>query len=227
MELSRKETVRGSFTVEAAIIVPSVLFIIAVLIMASMLLAQKTLLSKAASLAAQQGAEIWVDSRKDFFNGAWAGSEERDPLYYRFFDGSFELKAMKMELNSAEDAGELTTNSLQKQKIKKLKEAIARSLHNPILKSKSTIVDVEYKNSILERKIIVVIQQEFKIPFGKLIGFFRGKDYITLSATGTAVVADPCEYIRDVDLIVEYASKVKGNSNFNDILTNLKAKIKP
>jgi len=116
--------------------------------------------------------------------------------------------------------------NIDKSRIKgKLEEAQRKAfsqLFKSIREPKKTIVVIEYDNGIILQRIKVKISQEINIPLGNIKKYFDGKKTVTLRAESTAIVADPAEYIRDVDLALEYATKAKEKVDVNEILEKVK-----
>ena len=212
-----KGNTRGSATLESIFVLSAILLVLAVLIFAFMLLYQKSILSKAASLAAQQGAEIWGDSRKSIENGAIQGKEEKkDSIYWPLFDlgtnASYNetidtsLPSLKALFKEASQVGLIDS---KERKYAEIKKAVYKELYRGFLKPEATKLTIEYSNLFLQREIQVTLIQEIKIPLGGIKAFFDGKKTMTLVGSSTSVVSMPAEYIRNVDLGIEYAYRMK------------------
>lgn len=220
---------RGSITVETTLMLSMVIMILVGLLFSFLVLYQKSLLIKTASMAAQQGAEIWVDSRKEIGNGEWDSQEKRDPLYYRLFEDSlgtrkvcsFTLGDMTTPEQKTEEG--ISGEGLQEKKINRMKGLIKKELTKGILPSASTTVRVEFQN-IFQRRITVSLEQKIKIPLGFLAGFLGQEGSLVLSAKEAAIVSEPAENIRNIDLAIEYSKKMTEKMNFNGIWEKLKDK---
>ncbi|GEM_PF-567931 len=222
----RKKNTSGSITIEAAIVVPTIILVLIALIVAFMILYQKAILVKAATQAAQQGAEIWTDSRKDIMDGSWDNTKERDSLYFRLFDSSFSASSTMDLVSETKQEWEKTGNSIKGAKTLKVFNCVKTGLKRGLMKPKITKVDLDYTNCMVEGKLDITITQEIEIPLGWIKSFFDGKNTLTLTAKGVAVVEQPAEYIRNIDFALEYASKLKDSIDFGGILGGLKAKLK-
>jgi len=171
---------------------------------------QKALLTRAAALAAQQGAEIWTDNRKSIENGALSDRRklELSEMYYYLYDDFNKSYSETIDISSdifaQPDTGGASPQDLKFGKIRKL---IYSDIKKGILRPLATKMSISYTNTLIERRIEVTLSQEIKIPFGALKSFFDGSKTVTLASTGTAVVAEPAEYIRNFDLVLEYAYK--------------------
>jgi len=232
----------GSITVEAAFVVPVVLFMIFIIIAAALFLYQKVVIVRAASFAAQQGAEVWTDSRQDINTGAWDNGEKEDPLYYQLssdslfsFISSSNNNSCKEVINSSEELDNLKerdfkilmdeNSDLLDKKIAKIKLGIYEKLSHGLLNPMQTTIEIKYDNILIKRQVTVKISQNLKIPFGQMKEIFDNKDYITISSTSTAIVSEPTEYIRNIDLVIEYAHRIGDALNITDVIDDLKGKI--
>ncbi len=214
---------RGSMTIEAVWIVSTLILIIAGIVFAFMLMYQKTLLAQAATNAAQQGAEIWADPRRDMSRGL-TGEDEKlklGELYSALVDFGTEYEAT---LQVLEDAGKAPEEGkgAQEQKFNRIRQMVCDELYRGLLKPKDTKLRIDFGNTVLERKITVTIQQEIRIPLGGIMNLFGNNKTITLTGTGTSVVADPAEYIRNLDLGLEYAHRAADATGLKEKLTALK-----
>ena len=214
-------------TIETTIIISTIIFIIIALMFSFMLMYQKALLAKTATEVAQQGAEIWVDSSKQIENGDFGIDKGKDSIYYRIFDDSlFTGKKYSITINSLAEFKALISQSpdketIQEQKFLKMKKLILSELGRGILKPSKTKVDIEFSN-IIQRKIEVNLTQNIKIPIGFLTKFFGNKASIDLSFKGVAIVAEPSENIRNIDLGMEYFEKFKKGIDLGELTKKLK-----
>lgn len=238
----------GSLTLEAAIVIPVMLFLLTGMIILSFIIYQSTLLKRIASEAAQQGAEIWTDSRKSIANGAWDASARPDSVYYRLTEDSLfsscyykediDLYNNQAYNNSAnhnltynKGVGDFsipdknTLANLQSRKISQIRKLVYSGLVGGILKPVYTSLTIQYENYFIHRSITVIITQEIKIPFGGIKMLFDGSDTVRLTGTSSAAVVEPAEYIRNVDFILEYAKKITEANGFGKFLSNIKARI--
>lgn len=214
---------RGSMTIEATLIMSVLVLVLVGIVFAFLLMYQKTLLSQAAANAAQQGAEIWVDPRRDMSRGL-TGEDEKlklGELYGALVDFGTEYEVTLNVLNDAGKAPE-QGKGVQEQKLNKIRQMVCDELYRGLLKPKDTKLRIDFGNTVLERKITVTVQQEIKIPLGGIMNLFGNKETITLTGTGTSVVADPAEYIRNLDLGLEYAHRAADAMGLKEKLSALK-----
>lgn len=217
---------KASVTVETTIIISTIIFILMVLVFSFMLMYQKALLAKTATKVAQQGAEIWVDSRKQIETGSYS-EEESDSLYYRIFnDALITGKKFSVTINSLAQYKELLSHETEKENIQekkflKMKKLILSELSRGILKPSKTTVEIEFSN-VIQRKIEVKLSQNIKIPIDFFIKFFGKRESFDLSSKGVAIVSEPSENIRNIDLGLEYFEKFKKGIDYEELKKKLK-----
>jgi len=222
---------KGNVTVEAALVVSVILFISTGLILFTMVIFQKVLLMSLASQAAKQGTQIWLDVRKDMENSAWDNNTPGNGLYWRVFEDSlFNTYKFETDLNIARSDGKTglqgkigTKQTLLQQKSEKISCFINENLSRGILKPEKTNLSITYKNSLITGSLVVCIKQEIPIPFKGVIAVFGGNKNIIIEGYGRASIVDADEYIRNIDFVVEYASKSFG-LNLDSFLNMLKSK---
>jgi hypothetical protein len=174
---------------------------------------QKASLVSAASFAAQQGAELWPDSR--MFDNLL--------LSEKTFEGHFEEETDsngKPKLVLKMDTGD----SLPGQKVALIGEALGKRLVNTVLKPENTQIRIKYANNVIRSRLTVEITQEIKIPLGSIKELFDGKDTLTLCGQAEAAITEPAEYIRNIDLAVELSRKLEGNIDFQDLIQKIRSK---
>lgn len=224
---------RGSFTIEAAMIFFLIVLTIILLLFTFSYMQQKTSLSCLASFAAQQGAELWTDSRKRMDNGEIDETKSPDSLGYRVFDNlllsgrTFEgyIEEVKDAQGKPEFALKMDTDSsLPGQKAAQIGEAICKRIGSTVLRPNYTKVRITYSNNFFGGKLIVEITQEIKVPLGGLKQFFDGKDTLTLSVQSEAAATEPDEYIRNIDLAIELTKKFGKELDLEGILDKIRAK---
>ncbi|MEA4846294.1 MAG: hypothetical protein VB106_03575 [Clostridiaceae bacterium] len=210
-----------------------IVFAILALLFTFLYMQQKASLESFASFAAQQGAELWLDSRRSMENGEINSERAEDPIGYRIFDnlllssttyeGHFEEMAAvggKTGMVFRMDTGD----DLSGQKAALIGNALGKRLGSPILKPESTKVSITFNNNALRERLIVEITQEVKVPLGGIKEFFGGKDTLTLNARSEAAVTEPDEYIRNFDLAVELSRRFGEEIDLKDLTEKIKAK---
>lgn len=208
---------RGSYTIEASMVFILIILAILSLLFTFLYMQQKASLISAASFAAQQGAELWLDSRRSMENGSVDKGKDEDTLSYRIFDNLlFSSKTYEgyiEEVAAANGKSKLvlkmdTGDNLPGQKVALIGEALSKRIANTVLKPKNAKVRITYKNNALRGSLAVEITQEIKIPLGGIKEFFDGKDTLTIRAQSEAAVTEPDEYIRNIDLAIELSREL-------------------
>lgn len=178
---------RGSFTLEAVIVMSTIIFIIFAIVSAFLLLYQNAVMYYVATQAAQEGAVMWADNAHDL-DGNVRGQDNQS-LYYRLAD----------LVNQENEAKEGVITSWIQQKMKKL---VPRTL----IGSGTESVDVQFHDYVVQRVVEVRITKEVKIPFKEIVQFF-GKD-LKMTVHAKASVSEPAEFIRNVDYGYEIVTTV-------------------
>lgn len=92
-----------------------------------------------------------------------------------------------------------------------------RQLTKGLIKPKRIHIKISVENDFLTKNIKVDISEDLKIPFGRIKALADGRDYLTVTAAGRATLVNPTDYIRNVDLGLEYLYRIKkGETLFNN-----------
>jgi hypothetical protein len=186
----------GSFTVETALIFPIIILVLAGLILAMLLMYHKILLTKNAGDAAYQAATFRLANE-----GLYAHlMPQNNPLGEETFSEVVK-KEESPESKCRELIEELATKPLgySEREFKKIQVAVYSDLERGIIRPQETTVTVNFRNGLLNRDISITITQKMKIIFGT----------INLTGTAKASETEAPEFIRNIDLAVEYAQRVK------------------
>ncbi|MHB1394031.1 MAG: TadE family protein [Clostridia bacterium] len=222
---------KGSFTVEVSMIFTLIVFVILTLLFTFLYMQQKASLVSAASFAAQQGAELWQDSRKSMENGE-VNKAEADSIGYRVFDNLlFSSKTFEgyfQEVSAPEGRKKLVLkmdagDSLPGQKVSLIGEALCKRIGSTVLRPKSSKVRITYINNALRGRLSVEIIQEIKVPLGGIKALFDGKDTLTLNGQSKSAVTEPAEYIRNIDLAIELSKKLEGELDLLGLIDKIKS----
>jgi len=224
---------RGSYTVEAAMVFVTIMLALLALLFTFLYMGQRASLESFASFAAQQGAELWLDSRRNMEDGKINNKRPEDSMGYRIFDnllfssttyeGYFEREASdngKTRVVFKMDAG----NNLPGHKALLIGEDLCKRIESTILKPESTRIRITFNNNALRGRLIVELIQEIKVPLGGIKEFFDGKDTLTLSVQSEAAVSEPDEYIRNVDLILELSKRLGEELDLGELAGRIGAK---
>lgn len=183
---------KGSLTIEAVLVFSTVLLSISIFLFSVMFMYNKIILTKTAVDTAEKAANILLIAEGEIFL-----QEE--------VNGAEELNEKLLQLTK-----EIMNESEQKSAgLKKLQADLYRELANGFIKPQLTKITISTDNELLTRSVKVVISQDIRIPFGRLKALSDGQDSITVTGTGIATIIDPPQYIRNVDLSLEYLYRLK------------------
>lgn len=215
---------KGSITVEASIVITTLILVIYLIIYGCLIMFHHSFLQSTVSKAARLGAAAWVDVRMDIETGKIDYGIEKDSIYNDiFFDGStvyHEILHLGEE-NPVNGAG--SSNA----RIDKIRQVVIKGLSGSIIKPVSADLEICFTNNLIQRQLKVTITQEVKVPFGFIKGLFTDCETVKISATGVSTVSDPAEYIRNIDLAVEYFHKFGRQLNIEEKIKELKEKLMP
>ncbi|MGG6312823.1 TadE/TadG family type IV pilus assembly protein [Paenibacillus macerans] len=193
---------RGSFTLEASLVLPLLFYAVLVLLFFCLYLYQNTLLGQVATVAAERSAYVWDNSRRDDVTGAFA-EEEADSLYWRLKDDGM----LQSVFGWSEDGGsaelglpakEGAAEPLPLQKLSRTGSGIPGNVRG----------EMRYDNRLLLRKVTVALER--LIPLAPLEGWIGD---VNQSGRAEAYVVEPVEWIRTVELARYYGAKFKGSGN--------------
>jgi hypothetical protein len=211
---------KGSYTIEVSMIFTVIILAVLAMMFTFAYMLQKVSLLKSAVSAAQQGAEVWTDSRKSIGNGMVDTGEMRDSLYFRVKDNLlFQEKIFKWSTDGTNESNDY--KSLPGKKVSKLTNSICNALKGGILKPRATDIYISCSNNLFKGRIAVEINQEVSPPLGGIKAFLDGKDTVTMQGRAVSTIVEPSEYIRNIDLAVELSKRVEDELNFQDILEQI------
>lgn len=190
---------RGSFTLEASLVLPVIFFTVLVLLFFCLYMYQHALLGQAAATASERAAYAWDNSQRDDLTGAFAEGQH-DSLYWRLTDDGM-LRAI---FGWSEGGGTARIalplnagNEVQALPITKLSRTGGRLPAN-------IEGEIRYDNRLLLRKITVALERMVPlIPLERWMGDARQ------SGKADAYVVEPVEWIRTVELARYYGAKFK------------------
>ncbi|MDP4181412.1 MAG: pilus assembly protein TadE [Bacillota bacterium] len=198
MQFKLKDNKRGSITVEASIIVPTVIISLIVLIYICVFLYQQSYIKSIANTAAQRGADVWNNSKRDMYIEYMDKKEIADTsLYWRFSEfisgGEKQKKVDKVNAfvkNSVSKYTILSKNNLSQ------------------LKSGSLSVRCDIDDYIIYKKLKVSIEEDYDFPLKGLLKSFGFESALKISANSEAVISDPVEFVRNTDFTVDTVREI-------------------
>ncbi|ASA19553.1 TadE/TadG family type IV pilus assembly protein [Paenibacillus donghaensis] len=199
--MNRLRDDRGSFTVEASLLLPMILCITMLLLFFCLYSYQKSMLLQVASATAERAVYNWDNSNKEK-HGYYAPGEY-DPLYWRIgndgllsalFGGGAEGGGVKIELPG--DAG--ANQELAARKLGKASAMVPDNMPG----------EMKYEYNLSGRKVQVSLSRLLHLPV--LDGLLA--DGASPAVRVRSVVAEPVEFIRTVDLMRYYGAKFRGGT---------------
>ncbi|MGG1314488.1 pilus assembly protein [Cohnella laeviribosi] len=189
----------GSFALESSMVMPIVLMMTFLLLFFAIYIAQGAIMYYNVSIAGERAAYNWPNSAKDVRTGAYPAGQY-DGLYWRLTDdhvlsGLFGLAlespgaAVAIPAAGGAEAGDLADRKL--------------------LAAAGTIVtasagEMRYRHSLVWREIgTEAASSDVPEPLRR----FNGTTI--LSAKASAIVVEPAEFLRNIDLLRYYAAKMR------------------
>lgn len=201
--------IRGSFTLEASLVLPIIFIAILLLLFFCLYLYQNAFLAHSAAIAADRASYVWDNSFRDPKTGA-VSTSKADSLYWRLTSdtmlqsifsiggsGASSEAASTLQLPSTE-AEVSSDNSLPLQKLKRVASQLPIGFRG----------EMSYQNKLLVRKIDVTLQRLVSLaPLDKIIGDS------TQIGVASSYIVEPVEFIRTVELGRYYGAKFKAKSS--------------
>lgn len=174
---------KGSFTVEATIVLSAVLFCIVAVVYFCLLLFQQSYLQDVADRTAERGAALWKSPAKDLFIAKLSTEGLKDINPYWVFFGY-------KEGDRVEKFAQLQVNAFS------------------LFKSSEPKITVEPVNYVVFQKLRVTVSQSYKIPGANILKSFGLKNDFTISANAEVVVQEPAEFIRNTDFVIDTGKEI-------------------
>ncbi|ULO06470.1 pilus assembly protein [Paenibacillus sp. 19GGS1-52] len=192
---------RGSFTIEASLLLPIIMFITMLLLFFCLYSYQQSMLLQVASAATERAAYDWDNSHKEVGGSFAAG--EYDSLYWRIgedgllsslFGGTAASGGQKLEL-PAETHG---TSVLPLLKLE----------HASSMVPDNMLGEMNYTYSLTGRRVSAELKRMLDLPVLDDVLADGAKPVVKAQS----VVTEPVEFIRTVDLMRYYGAKFKAGS---------------
>lgn len=192
----------GSFTLEAAMVFPVILMVTFLVVLFALYVAQKAIVYYEASAAAERAAFSWSNSAKELRTGAYP-SGRYESLYWRLTEdrmlaGLFGLETKALVSVPGNGGGKADGGGLAERKL----AAAANSL------KASVAGEWSYSNSVLVRRLAGEASND-SVPESLRILWPAAE----IRTEAAAVVVEPAEFIRTVDLVRYYTLKIRGSSD--------------
>ncbi|MFC3748501.1 TadE/TadG family type IV pilus assembly protein [Paenibacillus sp. GCM10012306] len=190
---------RGSFTIEASLLLPIIMLITMLLLFFGLYSYQKTMLLQVASASTERAAFNWDNSHKEKTGAVAAG--EYDSLYWRIGEDSLIASLFGGEGGSGGTQIELPAGSKDSAPLPDLKLANASRMVPANMPG-----EMGYKYGFTGRKVSLDLKRLLHLPVLDDVL----SDGASPSIQATSVVTEPAEFIRTVDLMRYYGAKFKG-----------------
>lgn len=213
-EILRKT--KGSYTIEAILIMSTLLFVLFLLCFSFMLMYHQVLLTKTASFLAQQAAKEWHQNQGLYHHVTELAQGSKTIVHT--VEGDL-AASIGQQRGAATTSAEGVVGKCQVIQ----KEALAQ-LYKTIKKPERTTVEVQYNSGLMTQEIKVMLTQEVAVPLGQLKKFFAGKDTVMLTAEEKVMITEPTEFIRNADLLVECAERIGEKVDLSALLAKIKGK---
>ena len=186
----------GDAVVEAAILFPVMIMIFAALSLLALYLPTRAALQRATQYAATAIATECSD--------AWLRYDDDSAYYFWVYDKK-ELKNVYAALFSGYD--DVRTRS----------ENIVTAIEGRGISSKAGTLSVNgyIDNKIIYKEVVVSATRKFEPPVK--LGFIGFPEEIAITATSTAVVQNGDEFVRNMDLAVEFVKFISKKLGFDDL----------
>ena len=191
----------GDAVVEATILFPIMILIFAALVMLAIYLPTHAALQHATQIAATaiavEESDTWLFFDDSTLSYRWETDKSRLPnVYADLFSGIDDAAARSENIVTKTESGGISS------------------------KAGTLTVDCQIVNRIVYKEVVVTATRSFTIPGNfSMIGFPKT---ITITASSTAVVQNGEEFIRNIDMavdFVEYISKKFGISNISETIS--------
>lgn len=177
---------KGSYTIEAVVVMSTVLIALFAVLYAFMLLYQNVVIIYAASYGAQQGARSWINTGISMDGYSY----EYDTTLYS-------------------DVAELFDGGQTDEKKKRVEDCVREKLKKSVINSKSAEIKVDFDKNIFKRKVTVEINQKVPIPFSGIAKYFNKGKPVSLNAKMEAIVPAPEDFIRNIDYAYAWVTAFK------------------
>ena len=191
-----KDDINGDAVVEAAILFPIMIMIFAALVLLAVYLPIRSALQRATQYAATaiatESSDTWL-----FF--------DEESMDYNWENDKSALKNVYAALFSGDD------------NVQDKGEEIVITMEGRSVSSKAGTLTVEcyFENKIIYKEVVVTATREFKIPVNlSIIGF---PSTISVTVTSTAAVQNGEEFVRNIDLAVDFGKYISKKFGLSDL----------
>jgi len=199
------KTNKGSIVVEASLVFPVVFLAIIAVMYMCMLLYQKVYIQSIADLGVERGAATWSNPAKDTALGSLTQEDLKSGgLYWRLFDLERDKRRSNLKNYIEKRLGAFN---------------ILESIMDP-----GQRVSVEIVDYIIYKKLVVSVNERYKIPVGKTLRMFGLDENYAVSVRSEAVLNEPVEFIRNTDFILDVEKEFeKTYKEYGELISKIRS----
>lgn len=204
MKLLHNES--GSFTLEATLIFPVLLLIIVIVILFVCYIYEKAVLYGAASVTSEQTAFLWDNSYRNIRTGL-AGEGEYDELYWRIKDDELVQSLFGLGEAGEPDAA-ISIGSLTSSGVNKTDNRTSSLVDNKLMRTTQHLEGMLFGENRYTRKLTSrFVETALRTPMESNV-LRRLDAHYEQASLAASIIVDPAEFIRTVDLVRYYTSKL-------------------
>lgn len=208
---------RGSFTLEASLILPIILIFTIVLILLGVAQWEKAALYQQATIVAEQLATTWDSKTKDLMTGNLRDLEGTGDLniFYNHLDTRTDVRyqdGLYRRISEVLGGGASATTANEYSGSENSKVKLTEAIK--FLQSRGATGTIQY--NALTRAVTVELRHNLGFSFN-----FPGLGQ-QVTAKATAYVAEPVEFMRNVDLALYYGQVITNELKITDIFKDRK-----
>ena len=190
----------GDAIVEATIIFPMMIMIFAALVLLAVYLPTRAALQRATQYAATalatEGSDTWLFYDEGSMSYRW--ETEKSNLQNVYI-------ALFSDISNAKSRGEDIATTIERQGISS--------------KAGDLLVDCHVDNWIIYKEVVVTARREFRPPADLAFIWFRGT--VTIEVTSTAVVQNSDEFVRNIDLAVDFTKYISEKYKLDNVVKSV------
>lgn len=210
MKLLRSES--GSFTLEATLVFPILLMIVVIVILFVCYIYEKAVLYGAASVTSEQTAFLWDNSHRNIRTGL-AGEGEYDGLYWRVKDDELVQSLFGIGEASEADAKTPIGHDSAANGDGTASNSTLSLVETKLNRTTKHLEGVLFGENRYTRKLTShIVETALRTPLESNV-LRRYDEHYEQASKAASIIVDPAEFIRTVDLVRYYTSKLGSNTS--------------
>ncbi|GFN32084.1 pilus assembly protein [Paenibacillus xylaniclasticus] len=201
----------GSYSLEATLVLPLILVIVIVMLLFAGYTYEKTVLYGAAVVSSERTAYLWDNSYRDALSGLVV-EDQYDSLYWRIGEDGLLQSFFGLADNVSGDA-KVLVGEVRAENEDRLESS--GTLAERKLARTSTLLsdadgiqgEIRFVRNVMTRRITTTLQMSGEVP---LLNRLLGRSEPNSSAS--AIIVEPTEFIRTIDLLRYYTAKFGNGS---------------